>query len=383
VFVPLLARCRGPCSMRFKLLTAFLSVLLVLPATGTAFARQSIKKSMWGPVRVNGVSQFPIYYDLGVGIYQTQVLWGEVAPRRPARPEDPADPAYRWPSELDFAIAEASRYGMRVAIQLFGSPSWANGGHPAGTGRNFPPRQPSDFAAFAEAAARRYPSVHLWMVWGEPTRKANWQTIRRERRGRPLTRAAAAAPRLYARILDAAYSAFKRVSAQNLVIGGNTFTTGDISPLNWIRSMRLPNGLPPRMDLYGHNPFSGRKPDLRKPPLRTGFADFSDLDTLARWTDRFLSRGPGRRRHLRLFLSEFLLPTDHENHEFNFWVDRRTQANWLAAALRITRRWKRIYTLGWFSLYDDPPRPDRREVRRGLIEVGGKRKPAYYAYRRG
>ena len=30
-------------------------------------------------------------------------------------------------------------------------------------------------------------------------------------------------------------------------------------------------------------------------------------------------------------------------------------ASWLRSALRITRRSRRIYTLGWFSLYDDPP----------------------------
>ena len=25
---------------------------------------------------------------------------------------------------------------------------------------------PADFADFATAAARRYPQVHLWMIWG-------------------------------------------------------------------------------------------------------------------------------------------------------------------------------------------------------------------------
>ena len=28
------------------------------------------------------------------------------------------------------------------------------------------------------------------------------------------------------------------------------------------------------------------------------------------------------RRRLRMFLSEFVLPTDHANFEFNFWVTR-------------------------------------------------------------
>jgi hypothetical protein len=82
-------------------------------------------------------------------------------------------------------------------------------------------------------------------------------------------------------------------------------------------------------------------------------------------------------------LSEFSLPTDHTNIEFNFFVRRQTQALWLRRALRITRRWHRIYTLGYLGLYDDPPRPDGLEVNRGLIDLSGHRKRAYRAFRDG
>jgi hypothetical protein len=184
-------------------------------------------------------------------------------------------------------------------------------------------------------------------------------------------------------MLDACYGALKRVSRRNLVIGGNTYTVGDISPRNWIRYMKLPNGKPPRMDLYGHNPFTSRRPDLRNPgPTGTavGYADFSDLGRLVGWLDKDQRRG---KRPLPLFLSEFFFPTDHPNHEFPFYVTRSTQANWLAAALRIARRWPRIYTLGWYSLYDDPPTPTGDEVNRGLIDITGRKKLAYYAYRVG
>jgi hypothetical protein len=182
-------------------------------------------------------------------------------------------------------------------------------------------------------------------------------------------------------MLDSSYAELHRVSRRNKAIGGNTFTTGTVPPLVYVKLMRLPNGKPPRMDLYGHNPFTARKPRLSKGPLGYGYADFSDLDTLAKAIDRNLGRRG--QRHLRLFLSEFTLPTDGENWEFNFWVDRRTQARWLSAALRIARRWHRIYTLGYLSLYDDPPRSDHQEVHRGLMTWGGRRKPSFEAYRRG
>jgi hypothetical protein len=64
-------------------------------------------------------------------------------------------------------------------------------------------------------------------------------------------------------------------------------------------------------------------------------------------------------------------------------VDRRTQARWIRAALRITRRFRRIYTFGYLGLYDDPPRPDGLEVNRGLIDHRGRKKPAYFSFKRG
>jgi hypothetical protein len=360
---------------RYLLVLLALTACLALPAQ--ADARQSRKKAIWGPVTVKGKSQFPIYHDLGAGIWEYTIRWFRMAPTRPQNPTDPTDPAYHWPAELDLAMREARRYGIQVSLLLTGAPRWANGNHT----RRWAPKNPRDFADFAEAAARRFPDVRHWMIWGEPSRRRNFLPLAHERRGHPLTRRQSRGPRLYARILDAAYGRLKRLRKRNVVIGGNTFTTGDISPRNFIRAMRLPNGRPPRMDLYGHNPFSARRPRLSRRPLGLGLADFSDLDQLAGWVDRYLGRRGGRR--IRLFLSEFFLPTDHPNHEFNFWVSHRIQASWLKSALRITRRWSRIYTLGWFSLYDDGPRPKGDEVNRGLIDRRGRKKAAYRVFKRG
>jgi hypothetical protein len=351
---------------------------LLLATSSAADAAPTRKKAIWGPVRVNGVSQFPIYRDLGAGIWETTMDWSQVAPTRPARPRDPSDPAYRWPAELDDALRQAARHRMRVLVLIFRAPRWANGGR----SHEWAPKRPRDFADFAQAASRRYRRVKFWMIWGEPSRRENFKPLRYLRFGRRVGRRATRGPRLYARILDAAYARLKRVDKRDLVVGGNTFTTGDVPPLLYVKLLRLPNGKPPRMDLYGHNPFTARRPNLRRPPLGYGYADFSDLDTLARYVDRYLRR-PRRRRRLRFFLSEFMLPTDHPNYEFNFHVTRRTQARWLAAALRITRRWSRIYSLGWFSLYDEPPNRRGDEVNRGLLDYRGRRKPAYYAFRRG
>jgi hypothetical protein len=352
--------------------------LLVLALPPNADAAPSRKKSIWGPATVNGRSQFPIYRDLGAGIWQSRINWSSIAPTRPAHPRDPLDPAYQWPGDLDEAVAQGRRFGIQTSLAVTFAPRWASG-H---SSPQWAPRDPSDFADFVYAASVRYPSVRHWMIWSEPTRAENFMPLFHERRDRPLTRRMKRGPRTYARILDAAYAALKRRSRRNIVIGGNSFTTGDVSSLNWIRNLRLPNGKPPRLDLYGHNPFSARRPLLNRPPLGHGFADFSDLDLLARWVDRWLARPRGKRR-IKFFLSELFWPTDHANHEFNFWVTRRTAASWLTDALGITRRWSRIYTLGWYALYDDPPNRQGDDVHRGLLTHRGRKKPAYYAYRRG
>lgn len=356
--------------------------VLVLSNSGDAVSSPSIKKSIWGPLERNGKPQFPIYHDLGVGIYHTRLNWADTAPTAPRKPTDPEDPAYHWPPELDRIIKEAAKYKIKVSLQLSRTPTWANGGKSS----NWVPRNPDSFGQFAEAAARRYPDVKLWMIWGEPQRQPSFMPLVPERRGRTtLTRAQALAPRNYSLLLESAYKALKRVSPRNLVIGGSTYTVGEISPYNWIRYMRLPNGRRPRLDLFAHNPFITHQPRLKRFPRRPGpevnYSDFSDLRTFTKVLDANLRDPKGR--PLRVFISEFFFPTDHKNQEFPYYVSRKVQAAWLGDALRIVKRWDRIYTLGWLGLYDDPPQTNHLEVNRGLIDFLGHKKPSYAVFKRG
>ena len=223
------------------LLAACVIVNLAVAPSGA----QAFSKAMWGDVYRNGVNQFPLYRQLGVSIYEGDLPWATIAPTRAQTPSNPHDRAYRWPAEIQQAVAQAQRFHIRVLLQIIGAPRWANGGH----AWNWAPR-PAAFATFAQAAARRYRSVHLWMVWGEPSRRANFLPETAAVPGRTLDRAQHVAPHNYAEMLDSAYGALKRVSKRNLAIGGSTYTTGDIHTLQWIQNLRLPNGRPPRMDIY-------------------------------------------------------------------------------------------------------------------------------------
>jgi hypothetical protein len=324
---------------------------------------------MWGPSIHNGVSVFPTFKDLGVNIYEDDLRWDVIARRRPRNPRMPGDSAYVWPAEVTSAVAQAKRYGMQVALQIIGSPRWANGGKPA----KWAPHRVRDYANFAIAAARRYPSVHLWMIWGEPSRSHNFRPLTPARPFLPLDAHQKIAPHLYARLLDGAYGALKSVSEANLVIGGMTDAAASISTPQWIENMRLPGGRPPRLDLYGHNPFSARAPNLANLPSPGQQIDFSDLGRLTELVDRSLGRpgnpAPG------LFLSEWTIPTAVDR-EFNFYVDPKLQARWITDGLRVAQQLPNVYAVGWIHLYDEPPASAG-----GLIRADGVKKPGYFAWR--
>jgi hypothetical protein len=354
-----------------KSATLGMVVALILTLAASSLAEASATKAMWGPGVHDGVSLFPTYRDLGVKIYEDRLPWNSIALRRPSNPLNPKDPAYAWPEEVTQAVAEAGRYHMQVALQIIGAPSWANGGK----GSNWAPLHAGDYANFAIAAAKRYPSVHLWMIWGEPSRSHNFEPEAAAKPFAALNTRQKIAPHLYARMLDAAYGALKGVSRSNLVIGGMTYTTGDISTQQWIENLRLPNGKPPRLDMYGHNPFSYRAPNLSNPPSANEQVDFSDLGRLSKLVARYLGR-PGN-PDPKLFISEWTVPTKVDL-EFNFYVEPLVQAQWITDGLRLAQNLPSIYAVGWIHLYDEPP-----TTYGGLLETNGAEKPGYLAWKDG
>lgn len=320
-------------------------------------------KAIWGPVNLrDGRSAFPLYRELGVDVVQLQLRWERTAQRRPGSSRDPEDPAYDWGEEIDTAIERAARIDAEVALLITGSPPWASGGRSL----VWAPRRARDLADFATAASRRYPAVRIWMVWGEPNRADRF---------RP---AGDAAPGRYAELLDAAYGALHRADAGDVVVGGMTFAAGSPRPARFLRGLRLPDGRPPRLDWYGHNPYPYRLPRLATPPVEGGFRDLSDTDTLTREVAEHW-RASGR--HPPLWLSEFTVQTDRSSRIFELAVSRRTQAAWLRAGYRVAQRSGAVAGLGWFSLIDEQPEaPDSSHW--GLMTTDLERKPSFRAYAR-
>jgi hypothetical protein len=382
------ARLGYPLAVPRARIAAIVAVAAIAALAAAPSASARLLKGFWGPTQTNGESAFPRYSDLRVDVYQMQLDWRDVAPTRPSHSRDPLDPSYRWPAAVDYAIAQAGAHHMKVLLMITTAPSWANGGRPG----NWAPTKSKYFANFAYAASKRYPSVHLWMVWGEPSRAANWQPMTPQpgsdaNAGKHLTKSEARAPRRYARLLDAAYGQLKRANEHNKVIGGNTFSWGyrGIRPVQWLENMRFGKGnRRPRLDLYGHNPFTNRKPDLGNRPFcgsrGAGCADFSDLDWFGRVVDKDL--GTRDHPHVRLFLSEFTLPTAPHDPEFPYYVSLSQQARWITAGFRVARA-VGAYGFGWIHLQDEPPSGDAQRSSGGLIDYQGNEKPGYSAFGRG
>jgi hypothetical protein len=289
-------------------------------------------------------------------------------------------------------VDQGGAAGIEMMFMIKGSPSWANGGRIP----RWAPSNPADLADFAIALARKFPSVHLWEIWGESNRAFGFLPQGGE------------GPRHYARLLDAAYGALKSVSPANIVVGGMTLGGGpDVSPVPWwLKRLRLPNGKPPRMDWFGHNGFQSNYPRLRKKPYGQ-FRGLSDVRLLWKEIKRIYQRRVVRRKRKRcrrkayrrshprrcfrrkwvyrtgrptkLWLSEFSVQSDHPSFVFPKYVSRAEQAAWLQAAYAAVRPLPFVKGLGWYQLSDYPAAADNPTW--GLMTYEGERKPAFNAYK--
>jgi hypothetical protein len=324
-----------------------------------------------GPKAPGGGWNFPEFRTLGARVWVGGIYWADIATTRPTNPRSPTDPAYVWPPDLDTALNKARAYGIEPVLYVNGFPAWSNGGRdPSWVATN-----PADYGDFMAAAVARYPQVRRWIAFSEPTHFLNFQ---------PQGGGGRLAPRLYARLLAAAYGAMHAVRRDVVVIGGNVHPSGyndesTTAPDTFLRNMVLPNGRRPKLDMFGINPYTERRLDMAL-PHRPGRVDLNDLDWLGRQLDRFY---PNQR--LPIFIGELGWNTEHESQGWLYVASRAEQAARLRSAYRMASRLPRINTMCWFQLYDAPP--DRNGTMwlnwtSGLRTIRGARKPAWWSFAR-
>jgi hypothetical protein len=375
------------CMRRLTLLFGLVAVLILASVP----AAQAAQKSIWGPSTFpvgdancptgpDPCSAFPVYKQLGASNYQFQIPWDTVATSKPANPRDPNDPAYHWPTFGDYDVQQAAQYGISLAVLVEGTPPWANGGR----SRAWAPTNPQDYADFMYAISKRYPSIHIWEIWGEPSYGINFQ---------PMPPNSRVGPKTYAKLLDLAYASLKQASPANLVVGGMTLNGGGpVSTPKFVRWLRVGKGKkarPPRMDYWGHNPFEGRFPNLKKKPIGQ-FRGLNDVDTLYREIQAAYgvkTKGKGKKARVskklkvpKLWLSEWTVLSEASPNLFGgFHVTPQQQAAYITAAYRQLRKAKYVKALGWYRLEDEADN-GHMGAAWGLLTANGARKPSFDAY---
>ena len=361
--------------------------------------------------------------ELGIERVRVTVSWGAIAPETHSRKRprfDAADsrayPIDGW-ARVDRVLREVRRAGLKPMLDLaFHAPRWATRDKKKSkTYRDRP--SVLEYQRFAKAAARRYrgdfpdpanlgsslPAVRLWTTWNEPNHPSfllpQW---RRDRRGRWVP----ASPHLYRRMHNAAYRVLKKSSRFNRVLigglaavgGGRRGPRGRIAPLRFLREMacvdkrlrrlRVPECRGFRRlqaDGFSHHPYSIGLAPGRRSRYRDDVR-IADLGRLDRLLGALRRRGRTAKR-LAIYITEFGYETNPPDPKLG--VSNAKQIAYLAQGAYIAWRSPHVRMHAQFLLRDLPPNPTlsqtspRRwhDYQSGLIEFGGRLKPAFEAFK--
>jgi hypothetical protein len=329
-------------------LVLVLAALAAAPAHASPGARFGIMDDAWllsGPGSLD--QRLTTLQGLGVGVVRVTLRWDAVAATKPSDPLDPE--SYDWGVYGTVLDALHAR-GLTPLVTLYGSPRWANGG-------GKPNRLPTTgFGAFAYAAARRFPYVHMWTAWNEPNNGVFANPV---------------SPSLYVRrVLNPAYAQLHRASSQNLVAGGVTSprrTPSGMAPLAFLQGIRAAHG---RLDAYAVNPYalSPNETPTRSTCPRCGYFTMASLPRIRLDVTRAFGPKP-------LWLTEYGYQTNPPDRLLG--VSQAKQAQYLGeAALRVWRQ-PGVTVLIQFLVRDEPSLGGWQS---GLFTVGGAPKLAARAF---
>jgi hypothetical protein len=196
---------------------------------------------------------------LGADTIKAQLDWATVAPGGKRKPSgfDATDPSdYPGWARYDEFLAAAEARGFDVIFALSPpAPSWATRGRRGAFEQTDRPSA-REFGRFAEAAAKRYPSVRVWSLWNEPNLYK--YLLPQAKNGVPV------APHLYREMVRQGVAGLRRGGAKGdkilfgelLPIGvSSTGPKRNLKPLRFLREMFCVDS--------SYRPFSGRAARLR------------------------------------------------------------------------------------------------------------------------
>ena len=360
-------------------------------AAGSTSAAPRMLVGLYDEAQVygNGTRSFPTLRLLRTQVLRVTLWWGGplgVAQRRPVDGADPEDRAYNW-SLYDETVREAARHRIRIVFSIYGTPRWANGGR----GLNRVPARPAQLLKFATAAATRYsgsfldekdgrvlPAVRMWTAWNEPNNPVFLRPQYRRARGRWIVQSAVDYAKICNAISAGVHSTLLR--GQKVACGvtgprGNNAPRSSrpsVAPITFLRAMKKAGAR--RFDVYAHHPYYGRASETpTTKPRDPSAVTLANIDRLI----RELTRLYGRKR---VWITEYGYQTNPPDRLFG--VSLAKQSRYLRQAYAIARRHPRIDMMLWFLLRDELRRRGRDGWQSGLLTASGRRKPAFFTFRR-
>ena len=301
---------------------------------------------------------------LGVGWIRLDLNWNNIQP-------DSAS-SYDW-GHFDWIVHAARVRGLSLLPTISYTPPWAR---PAGAdGDQWAPVNPSQFAAFAAAAVRRYApeGIHTWEIWNEPNNLEFWAP-------RP-------DPTAYVQLLRLTAAAMRQADPHVFIVSGGlapvTTSKGNISPLEFFASM-CALGANRLIDAVGFHPYayptvapqnsaswnSWRQIATTSPSIRTILAKFG-TPNLPIWATEYgaPTDGPGIAAN-----SAGIPPGTNPNH-----VDEAFQAELATDSVKAALETPGMSALFWYTDRDRGTDPSVCQNFFGLERADGTRKPAFYA----
>ncbi|HMM48355.1 MAG TPA: cellulase family glycosylhydrolase [Miltoncostaeaceae bacterium] len=295
-------------------------------------------------------------------IARFDLLWSEVAPRRPRKPGDHHDPAYDW-RRADAVIDALHHANITPIISVYSTPAWAVAGRRAAHDTVHNPNAPraADLAAFMGAVAARYRgrARHL-EIWNEPNLKSFFRLNGRSN------------PAHYKRLVRAAYPRIKRANRRAVVIAGVTgprSSSGDgsIGARAWMYALTRDRRVP--FDAYSQHIYPSQGPLYRSRAYARAFPTWQSLPEIHRALN-------ARRRGMRLYVTEAGYTTATTPYR-TVRVTPAKQRQYLDQIARLPAvRSHQTAAVIWFNLQDNPAWPA------GLLTASGRAKPIYRSFRR-
>ena len=301
--------------------------------------------------------------DTGARWIRFDMSWSDVQPT--------SAQAYVW-RPFDRIIAQAHRRQLNVLPIIAYTPPWAR---PAGCFNLFcAPADPSEFAAFAGAAAKRYSQsgAHTWEIWNEPNYIHFWQP--------------SPDPVAYTRLLKATCAAIRKADTQAFVLMGGLgiaeTVAGNISIADFLSQ---PGESPLRLvDALAVHPYTFPYPASRLGPWANPSLP---ADSGLPYLRQVLAKSGTP--NLPIWITEYGAPTggsgpawDGSPDPLGTEPDHVTEAQQAAMATDaiVTAKSEPIIgSLFWYTYRDFASPADSVESYFGITRVDGSKKPVFAA----